>query len=98
MGIPNWVLRLLPDECEVSGCCGKGLRGSETKVYPFPHWTTFYIVMCKYCLEEYDHGRILRVDGLSDMIVSKNSKFVELSQYRRRRNAERTHQIRKRET
>lgn len=86
----EWLWSLLPDTCETKDCCRKGVRGNENRVYPFDHAPEFYIVMCDYCSSKYERGEIVRVEGLRTMVISKSSKFIELAQYRRRRNIERS--------
>lgn len=83
MTLIEWLWSLLPDTCEVSDCCRKGVRGNENRIYPFPNDSDFYIVMCDYCSSRYHHGDVLRVDGLLDLIVSKESKVVDLVRRRK---------------
>lgn len=91
MNLKEWFWGLLPDTCEVDDCCRQGMRGNENRIYPFVHSPEFHIVMCDYCSSKYERGELLRVEGLNDMIISKGSTLVELSQYRRRKNIEESH-------
>jgi hypothetical protein len=51
---------LLPDNCEVSDCCRKGMRGNENRIYPQPEvYPNWYIVMCDYCNSRYMDGRLI---------------------------------------
>lgn len=45
MRIFERLWRLLPDKCEISGCCRKGVRGKENRVDGY--------IMCDYCHWDY---------------------------------------------
>lgn len=81
----EWLWHFLPDECEISDCCRKGVRGKENRIFPFQFEPSFYIVMCDYCNSRYHSGEVLRVDGLKMSIAAPKSQVVDLLAKRRLR-------------
>lgn len=91
MGIREWLWSLLPDTCEVEGCCRKGMRGNENRIYPWPErYPDLYIIMCDYCNSKYMHGEVLNVMGILPYITrgTKVASFDEAIRKKRRKEDE----------
>lgn len=81
---------LLPDECEVEGCCRKGVRGNENRIYPFENdelYKDIYIIMCDYCTMRYNRGEVLGVHGeLPKLLCKPKTTVIDLrKRFRRKR-------------
>ena len=59
MKLIGWIWRLLPDKCEMPGCCRQGVRGNENIVAGK--------VMCDYCHSAY-------LDKIREKIAAKQTK------------------------
>jgi len=56
--LSEWLWGFLPDNCEIEGCCRKGMRGNENVMTVFPFTD---VVVCDYCSSRYMSGEVLRV-------------------------------------
>ena len=89
MRIREWFWSLLPDTCEVQGCCRKGMRGNEVINFPWPdQYKELGITMCDYCNSKYMHGEVLYVHGSMPMIARGNGVVSGMDQYLRRKKHE----------
>jgi len=80
---------LLPDECEVDGCCRKGMRGNEVINYPWPEqYEDIGIIMCDYCNSKYMHGDVLYVSGNMPMMVKGTGVVLSFGEVHRRKKRE----------
>ena len=69
MGIKQFLWSFLPDQCDVRGCCRKGMRGNENIIFPWPErYESIGIIMCDYCHSKYMDGTTLLVNGLMPMV------------------------------
>jgi len=55
--IREWLWGLLPDNCEVVGCCRKGMRGNENLLTMFP---LVDVIACDYCTMRQHRGEHLK--------------------------------------
>ena len=86
MRLKEWLWSLLPDTCEVSGCCRKGVRGNEVVTTPWPErYPDIRIVMCDYCNSKYMSGEVLKVDGLLPYLTRGNKVMLFDEALRRKR-------------
>jgi len=46
MKLLEWCWSWLPDNCQVHGCCRKGMRGNENHL---PVAKDKYVIVCDYC-------------------------------------------------
>ena len=63
MRLKQWLWGLLSDNCEIEGCCRRGMRGNEN-VIQLPifegAWTKMPVICCDYCSSRQYDGAILR--------------------------------------
>lgn len=91
MRIKEWLWNILPDTCEVTGCCRKGVRGNENLIYPWPErWPTLYIVMCDYCNSKYMSGELLNVMDSETLpvILRGTGVLISIDEARRKKRRE----------
>jgi hypothetical protein len=88
VGLKEWLWSLLPDTCEVKGCCRKGMRGNENLIYPWPErWPKLHIVMCDYCDSDYMRGEPMNVSDSETLpiILRGTGVIISLDENKRRR-------------
>lgn len=88
MKLREWLWRLLPDQCEVSDCCRKGVRGNENIIYPFEDdemLKEFYIIMCDYCNSKWVRGEVMNVTGTLPRMLANPKKIVDFKTRRKQR-------------
>lgn len=94
MRIREWLWSLLPDQCEVQGCCRKGVRGNENIIYPWPErYTELGIIMCDYCSSKYRNGDVLYVHGNMPMIAQGRGVVKSFGEAQRRKKRETEYKI-----
>ena len=87
--LKEWLWSLLPDTCEVDGCCRKGMRGNEVVITPWPErYPGIHIVMCDYCNSKYMSGEVLNVVGILPYLTrgTKVALFDEAVRRKKRDN------------